>query len=187
MALLIQRFDLTMDDPSYTLQIKSTLTVKPTNFKIRARVRQHREHLPLVPSNFAVSSERKINIVEKPLETAATSAPHIYVYYGSNSGSAETFAQRIASAAPSKGKVWSNIQIAQVDKTFFQASTLLSIAWMPLPGVCPQMDLWSSSHLPTKVGEHLPLLGPVRSLTRLFLHKVNPRTMQVTSCTGLPN
>jgi cytochrome P450/NADPH-cytochrome P450 reductase len=105
MALLIQRFDLTMDDPSYTLQIKTTLTVKPANFKIRARPRPDREHIPPVPSNFAVSSGRKANIVDKSLETMVPSAPHIYIYYGSNSGSAETFAQRIASDAPSKGKM----------------------------------------------------------------------------------
>lgn len=38
-ALVLQRFQLELADPSYELQLKSTLTIKPTNFKLKARRR----------------------------------------------------------------------------------------------------------------------------------------------------
>jgi cytochrome P450/NADPH-cytochrome P450 reductase len=36
----LQNFDVQMDDPTYQLQIKQTLTVKPKDFYIKARVRE---------------------------------------------------------------------------------------------------------------------------------------------------
>lgn len=38
-ALMLQRFNFELADPNYTLKIKSTLTIKPDNFKIKARNR----------------------------------------------------------------------------------------------------------------------------------------------------
>lgn len=38
-ALVLQRFQLELADPSYELQLKSTLTIKPTNFKLKVRRR----------------------------------------------------------------------------------------------------------------------------------------------------
>ena len=38
-ALILQRFQVEMTDPSYDLQLKSTLTVKPDNFKFKVRRR----------------------------------------------------------------------------------------------------------------------------------------------------
>jgi cytochrome P450 / NADPH-cytochrome P450 reductase len=39
MALLLQRFDIALHDPSYNLQIKESLTIKPDNFYITAKKR----------------------------------------------------------------------------------------------------------------------------------------------------
>lgn len=105
LALIIQRFDLYMDDPSYTLRVKSTLTIKPDGFKIRARLRPGRETVPLTPAALAnaPATKKEEQVAEK--QAGQEDAPKMYIYYGSNSGSAETFAQRIASDAPAKGKV----------------------------------------------------------------------------------
>jgi cytochrome P450/NADPH-cytochrome P450 reductase len=40
MALIVQRFELSLDDPIYILQLKSTLTMKPAGLKIRASLRE---------------------------------------------------------------------------------------------------------------------------------------------------
>ncbi|KAH7346150.1 P450 family fatty acid hydroxylase [Rhexocercosporidium sp. MPI-PUGE-AT-0058] len=40
-AMLLQSFDFRLNDPSYTLQIKQTLTIKPKNFFIHASLREH--------------------------------------------------------------------------------------------------------------------------------------------------
>jgi cytochrome P450/NADPH-cytochrome P450 reductase len=44
MTLIIQRFELSLDDPTYTLQLKSTLSMKPAGLKIRASLREG-EHI----------------------------------------------------------------------------------------------------------------------------------------------
>ncbi|KAF7351739.1 Fatty acid hydroxylase [Mycena sanguinolenta] len=77
MASVIQKFDLSLVDPSYTLQIKQTLTVKPKGLYIHAAPRAGGGG-------------------------AATGVP-FYVLYGSNTGTSEAFAQRIANEAPSYG------------------------------------------------------------------------------------
>ena len=40
MAMLLQNFDFRADDPSYDLRIKSTLTIKPEGFYMRATLRK---------------------------------------------------------------------------------------------------------------------------------------------------
>ena len=42
MAMLLRYFDFEMDDPDYSLQIASTLTVKPKNLRMKARPRAER-------------------------------------------------------------------------------------------------------------------------------------------------
>lgn len=40
-AMLLQTFNFRQDDPSYTLQIKQTLTIKPKDFFMHASLREH--------------------------------------------------------------------------------------------------------------------------------------------------
>lgn len=49
MTLIVQRFELSLDDPAYTLQLKANLTIKPRDFHVRARVRPGRPDLCFVP------------------------------------------------------------------------------------------------------------------------------------------
>lgn len=105
-ATIFQRFDLTLDDPSYTLRLKQTVTIKPVGFYIRAYPRKRSLRLYTTPS-----SSKLPNRID-----GATSAPTfgfapldvtgktpLYILYGSNSGTCESFAQRIASDAPGHG------------------------------------------------------------------------------------
>ncbi|KAJ6598272.1 cytochrome P450 [Mycena vulgaris] len=80
MASVIQKFDLSFVDPSYTLQIKQTLTIKPTGLYIQATPRAVGVHFYAPPS-------RRHGVAA-------------LVLYGSNTGTSEAFAQRIANEAP---------------------------------------------------------------------------------------
>jgi cytochrome P450 / NADPH-cytochrome P450 reductase len=106
-----------MADSEYSLKLKQTLTIKPDNFYIRAIPREN--VLPLIAAPGA-SKPRSVNpSTKKDTVTTTNIAPEdlegrqkIQVLYGSNTGTSEAFAQRIASAASSKGF---NASIATLD------------------------------------------------------------------------
>ncbi len=101
LAMLLQRFDIVMADPSYQLQIAETLTLKPHGLEIRARRRGS--------SRFALSTApapapRQLR-ADAPEQAPAlpADAPRLLVLYGSNTGSCEMFARRIAADAARHG------------------------------------------------------------------------------------
>ncbi len=98
-ALILQRFDLIEDDPSYQLKISETLTLKPKGFRIRVKSRGR--------TSFASRSALVPRQSAPEPAVAATIAPEdatpLLVLYGSNAGSAESFAERIASDAGGRG------------------------------------------------------------------------------------
>ncbi|KAJ7128256.1 fatty acid hydroxylase [Mycena filopes] len=104
LATVIQRFDLSVADPSYTLQLKQTLTIKPKGFHIHARRRTDRPVFYATPSS---SLKTENNNMQAPARTTPTvdreSMKPLYVFYGSNTGTSEAFAQRIANDAASYG------------------------------------------------------------------------------------
>ncbi|KAJ7077036.1 cytochrome P450 [Mycena epipterygia] len=87
MASIIQKFDLSLADPSYTLQIKATLTVKPLGLYIRASPRSAGVHLYAAPSSTLMAARD------------STPAPRVDV----PARTSEAFAQRVANEAPSYG------------------------------------------------------------------------------------
>ncbi|KAH8911283.1 putative bifunctional P-450:NADPH-P450 reductase [Coniochaeta sp. PMI_546] len=106
MAMLLQNFNFMLDDPNYNLKIKQTLTIKPKDFFMRASLRhgitptelEHRlagdKIVPSIkkePSGVVASSKAKAK--GKPLS----------IYYGSNTGTCESLAQRLASDAGAHG------------------------------------------------------------------------------------
>ncbi|KAL6298881.1 cytochrome P450 [Sparassis latifolia] len=92
---ILQKFDLTMQDPSYELELKQTLTIKPHNFRIYAIPRSRRPQLPAHPASVVLPPPAE---VDKKGEKRP-----LYVLYGSNTGSSEAFAQRLASDAAAHG------------------------------------------------------------------------------------
>ncbi|KAJ7452215.1 fatty acid hydroxylase [Mycena latifolia] len=99
LATVIQRFDLSLADPSYTLEIKQTLTIKPKGLLIHARPRSAKPILYATPS-----ANLKTGITPSPpVSLEAASGQSLYVLYGSNTGTSEAFAQRIAGKAASYG------------------------------------------------------------------------------------
>ncbi|KAB5577830.1 putative bifunctional P-450:NADPH-P450 reductase [Coniochaeta sp. 2T2.1] len=124
MAMLLQNFNFMFDDPNYHLKIKQTLTIKPKDFFMRASLRhgltptqlEHRlagdklaPSIKKSPSGVAVSSSKKAK--GKPLS----------IYYGSNTGTCESLAQRLASDAGSHG--WQATVVDALDAAHQQLPT----------------------------------------------------------------
>lgn len=92
-----------MEDPSYELAIKQTLTIKPLDFYIRAIPRAQASRLLAIPSCMLLRARADAD-GQKPVTRSDHSADQpLYVLYGSNTGCCETFAQRIALGAASHG------------------------------------------------------------------------------------
>ena len=100
-----------MDDPSYELKLKQSLTVKPGGFFIHAIPRKDRGPMLHTGSGSSLLRARKGTYEHKSsIPRSPSLVPHadpkqpMYVVYGSNTGTSETFAQRIAGDAAQHGK-----------------------------------------------------------------------------------
>jgi cytochrome P450/NADPH-cytochrome P450 reductase len=98
LSMILQRFDLIADDPAYELRIKETLTLKPDGFRIRAKLRgavsfRFRNAVP-------AAAQMPLQRAAAPISSGGDGPlTPLLVLYGSNTGSAESFAQRIGSDA----------------------------------------------------------------------------------------
>ncbi|KAK4235289.1 cytochrome P450 [Achaetomium macrosporum] len=115
MAMLLQNFDFVMHDPSYELQIKQTLTTKPKDFYMRAILRhgqtatelEHRltgglaSTLPPMTINSKPTSRQPSPAAAK--SRARADAKPMSIFYGSNTGTCESLAHRLATDAASHG------------------------------------------------------------------------------------
>ncbi|THH28054.1 hypothetical protein EUX98_g6131 [Antrodiella citrinella] len=99
LACIIQKFDFSLVDPSYELQLKSSLTVKPSHFYLHAKLREDRAHIR-VPSSVSTSKPAFKTSKLGGADISEREGGHpLHVLYGSNTGSSESFAQRIAGDA----------------------------------------------------------------------------------------
>ncbi|CAK7211614.1 hypothetical protein SCUCBS95973_001175 [Sporothrix curviconia] len=110
MAMLLQNFNFRFNDASYQLRIKETLTIKPDGFFMRAQLRNGLTPTQLEKrlsgsSGDAADAKKDAPGVDgdKAAALAATTGQPIAVYYGSNSGTCEAMANRVAADAPAHG------------------------------------------------------------------------------------
>jgi cytochrome P450/NADPH-cytochrome P450 reductase len=105
MAMLLQRFDIVLDDPQYQLEVAETLTIKPHGLYIRAKTRGRGDFAlkTSASARLAAASSRPLvrDSGDDPLP-AGQGAP-LLILYGSNTGASEMFARRIAADAPRQG------------------------------------------------------------------------------------
>ncbi|KAK2012892.1 cytochrome P450 [Colletotrichum eremochloae] len=112
-AMLLQNFNFTMDDPSYQLKVSESLTIKPKDFYMRATLRhgmsptelEHRlmgrgSNKTRLPS--PLSAQTNGHQTNGSKESKVGGIP-ISIYYGSNSGTCEALAQRLATDATTHG------------------------------------------------------------------------------------
>lgn len=130
LAMILQNFDVKLDDPSYQPVIKQALTIKPDELYIRVTPRKNMEATAmdnLLHSNGAKQPQNAV--LAKDPNSADTTKP-MMILYGSNTGTCQAFAQRLASEARSHG---------------FQASVKdLDSATNALPIACPTIIITSS-------------------------------------------
>ncbi|KAI5463064.1 cytochrome P450 [Mariannaea sp. PMI_226] len=108
-AMLFQNFNFTMYDPNYQLEIKETLTLKPDGFDMRASLRhgmtatELERRLAGDTNSLDDSSAKAKKQQSMPDSKASATGKPLSIYYGSNSGTCEAMAQRLAADAPSHG------------------------------------------------------------------------------------
>ena len=76
-ASIVQKFDLEMVDPSYTLELHQSLTIKPKNFYIRASLRTDGPALISIPS---ASLKPADTIGEVAMSTRSDENKTLYVF-----------------------------------------------------------------------------------------------------------
>ncbi len=99
LGTMLQRFKL-IDHTRYELKIKETLTMKPDGFKIKVRLR---EPLPVASSPLSVATDNR-----QPTTDNRQRIKHetpLLVLYGSNMGTAEELARRMAQDGEDNGFV----------------------------------------------------------------------------------
>ncbi|KHN97898.1 NADPH-P450 reductase [Metarhizium album ARSEF 1941] len=105
MAMLFQNFNFTMADPSYHLEIQETLTIKPKGFYMRASLRHDMTPTELEQALAGKAGEttHHDDAGNAKLNGIPTQGKPLAVFYGSNSGTCEALAQRVAADAPRHG------------------------------------------------------------------------------------
>ena len=108
-AMLLQNFNFYLDDSAYSLLLKQTATIKPKDFYMRATLRHgytptKLEHV--LSGGHGVSAASHDHEKQKPTgkvsESAAKGKP-MALFHGSNTGTCESFANRLAGSASSHG------------------------------------------------------------------------------------
>ncbi|KAI1291550.1 cytochrome P450 [Xylaria venustula] len=105
-AMLLQRFQVSMVDPSYNLRLKATLTVKPEGFKIKVVRRPGKSATVGIPGNVQVDVDK----VSQSGHVAATQSfkgtgtgQSLLILYGSNAGTCKYLAEDLDMAARNRG------------------------------------------------------------------------------------
>lgn len=114
LAALLQNFSFIMDNPSYSLQTQTTLTMKPKGFYIRAIPRGGLTPLQLEARLVGLCEGELNNSKSASDRPKPTGSPehkdrelgeNMNIYYGTNSGTCEFMARRLASDASDRGFV----------------------------------------------------------------------------------
>lgn len=102
-ALLLQNFNFQLDDPSYQLKLKQTLTIKPKDFQMRATLREGIDPTSLEKKLQAGSAPAPSSASKGETLKKASNLKPMSIFYGSNTGTCEALASRLAKDAPSHG------------------------------------------------------------------------------------
>lgn len=96
LAMVLQRFEISLADSDYTLKIKETLTLKPEGFYLRAK-RKNIVIKEVSKTRDAQELEKQVDLLE------GAENPQLLILFGSNSGSSRSFALQLAKDARKKG------------------------------------------------------------------------------------
>ena len=105
MAMLLQNFNFVLE-PGYNLEIKQTLTIKPKDMYMRAILRDGLNPTTLqgrLTGTGPKEEKSKNEAASGGDDNGGSGGVPITILYGSNSGTCEALAQRVASDAPAHG------------------------------------------------------------------------------------
>lgn len=104
LAIILQNFNLRMADPQYQLKIKQALTIKPDNFAIKVSLRPGIDSTTIERQLFGgLPAPKPTGQRDAVTSKAGSHGKPMTVLYGSNSGTCEGLAQKLASTAGSHG------------------------------------------------------------------------------------
>lgn len=105
-AMLLQTFTFRLADPNYKLKLRESITVKPDGFNLKAKLRRKGDATSLVRELQSQGTDSvKPSTNSRPatkLQNSKDKKP-ITVLYGSNSGTCESLAYRLAADAALQG------------------------------------------------------------------------------------
>jgi cytochrome P450/NADPH-cytochrome P450 reductase len=105
-AMLLQNFAFEMADPTYKLKVKETLTIKPDNFKMKAKLRRGGTATDF-QSELQSLGSNGVKLTPAPSITSTQAGrgdkKPLTILFGSNSGTCEALAYRLASDAALHG------------------------------------------------------------------------------------
>ncbi|PHH89475.1 hypothetical protein CDD83_5995 [Cordyceps sp. RAO-2017] len=104
-ATLLQTFHFTKDSPSYQLQIRTAMTIKPKDFYMRAELRDPEmlDKLGHLGGQGASPDKARQQKKAKAKPQQSGDLTPLSILFGSNTGTCEALAQSLASAAPDHG------------------------------------------------------------------------------------
>ena len=105
LAMMLQNFDLKLEDSSYQLRIKQTLTIKPDKLYVRASLRSGLTATELDRRIHSGIAKSKTNVTQASSDRPASTAAEgeMTILYGSNTGTCQALASKLASEASSYG------------------------------------------------------------------------------------
>lgn len=104
-ALILQNFDMRLDDPNYEMKVVQTLTLKPKDFYMRASLREGITPtilLQRLSGDRATGGQHKDG-VPNAVDAVATGDEALSILYGSNTGTCQALAQKLAGQCAQRG------------------------------------------------------------------------------------
>jgi cytochrome P450/NADPH-cytochrome P450 reductase len=104
-AVMLQNFDFEMDDPSYKLSLQETLTIRPKGFFVKARPRGGMTPIELearLAGSF-LQHNTSDAIGGNAIKAGTKTGRRLAIFYGSDSGTCEYMAHKLASDAARHG------------------------------------------------------------------------------------
>lgn len=106
LAMVLQNFDMSFVDPGYRLVVKQTLTVKPKDLYVKARLRKGLDPITLNQrlhtGTTQPSTTNAAVTAESNLPSSMNAQPAMQILFGSNAGTCQSLAQRLASSVAVK-------------------------------------------------------------------------------------
>lgn len=105
-ALVLQNFDVRLDDPTYEMRVVQALTLKPKDFYMRASLREGITPTILMQrlsGDRATGGGQHRGGVPRAVGTVAAGDQDLLILYGSNTGTCQALAQRLAGQCAQMG------------------------------------------------------------------------------------